>query len=185
MSVETSKRFAFNNHPDELYQLTMTIIAHVSQAIDVNDEAVFKLKMVLIELLTNSIKHTGKAGSDIEVTLTGDEIIIIKADSGNPFEISAGTEKIAWPVPKEFLNKTIDMYGDLTGMLKARLDDDCRVSFFVKEANLLDADSKLINNLTEHFGLLIITRACERFEYVFDTEKATNKFIATITTKKT
>lgn len=176
-----SKDFIFNNHAGELYLLAVDIIDHVKET-GISENTESKLKMILIELLTNSLKHAKHNQTLINVTLNGDEITLKKMDGGNPLCLASAEGLLEWPLPgRHHTGKVIPVYADIDSVLKCRLHDNCRVAFFIEETELTNAADSDINNLTEHFGLMIITRACGLFEYEFNIENCTNNFIVTLT----
>ena len=178
------QKFIFSNTADELYPLTVRIIGNIAAQISVGDELDFKLKMVLIELLTNSLKHSGYGQTVIELSVTSDAITIKKVDKGTQLALTLGGQKITWPVTQEYIDETAIIYGDGTCTLKAIIRNHHRANFFIEEeAEPAGCDTDYITSLNEHFGLMIITRACNDFAYEFDEKTATNNFIATLVVK--
>ena len=174
-----SKKFVFNNHADGLYPLVLDVIEYISQKEKIDDDTVSKLKLILVELLTNSLKHSGGEKTTLEITTTGGQIIIKKTDRGNGLAIHCGENLLEWPLPgKHHANKVLTVYADANAILKAKLLNNCCLQFFIDETEQpgpLD-----INTLTEHFGLMIITRACDVFEYGFDIDTCTNTFTVSL-----
>jgi len=178
-----SRTFNFNNQADQLYLLTVEIIDHVVNCTSVNEHVLFKLKIVLVELLTNSLKHSGDSETNIEVTLFNDKITITKIDAGTSLTITNGDVHLRWPLSAKHINNIIPIYGDITCTLKVRILTVDKAVFFIEENDLIYSDTELIENLPEHFGLLIIARACDLFEYEFDAENNINHFTATLLLK--
>jgi anti-sigma regulatory factor (Ser/Thr protein kinase) len=186
MPGESSKKFVFNNNADALYPLSMDIVEYVKQKINPDEAVIQKLKMVLIELLTNAIKHSGNNEAIIEVSTTANSIILKKTDQGNTFATNTNTNsiKLEWPLPgNHHTGRVVSIYGDDNYTLKGKLENNCNISFFIEE----DINTEVVDNailfLPEHFGLMIITRACKSFMYQFDIDTCTNNFIATINTR--
>ncbi|MBB5394713.1 HAMP domain-containing histidine kinase [Mucilaginibacter sp. AK015] len=173
------KKFAFNNLAESLYPSMIDIIDHITNTGKVSDSTVSKLKLVLVEMLTNSLKHSGGGETIIEVAVTGAQIAIKKIDTGNGLTISSNQNLMVWPLPgKHYGNKVITVYTDASAILNARLTNNCRLQFFIEEVT--ETGPLDINTLTEHFGLMIITRACDTFTYEFDIDTCTNNFTAII-----
>ncbi|MBK0379017.1 hybrid sensor histidine kinase/response regulator [Mucilaginibacter segetis] len=181
MRVEVSKEFIFNNQAGEIYTLTSAVTDHLLHNVPVNDDIVIRLKMILVELLTNSVKHCGNNHTSLLVTLIDNKIILKKTDTGNTFNIRSGGMLYSWPLPGIHHNdKVIDIYSNNNCELKAMVKNNCCLNFFVKEVGDTDDIEHDLNTFSEHFGLMIITKACDVFEYEFDIGHCTNNFVATL-----
>lgn len=172
MAGSSLNKFVFNNIADEIYALAMAVIEYTGQK---DDATVSKLKMILVELLTNSLKHSGQEESIIEVETSGNNITIKKIDAGNGFALRCGDNLMEWPLPgRHHTDEIVTIYSDNGAILKANLESNCALQFFIEEAEepgIIDIDS-----LSEHFGLMIITRSCDKFTYTFDIDTCTNTF---------
>ncbi|TFF39571.1 hypothetical protein [Mucilaginibacter psychrotolerans] len=176
--VETSK-FVFGNKAEQLYPLTMEILGHIENEVAIDEETAQKARMVLIELLTNAIKHGGAAECTLEVIAAEDKVIIKKSDIGEALVIRSEGALYQWPLPGVHQGgRSITIYGDGICNLKGSLANSRRVRFFIEEN--IKPNAGEIRNLPEHFGLMIITRACQAFEYEFDIATCTNNFTATL-----
>jgi anti-sigma regulatory factor (Ser/Thr protein kinase) len=175
-----TKTFLFNNHADGLYPLVTDMIAYVHQYAQVSEAITARLKMIMVELLTNAIKHANQSTTAIKVELTGNKVSIQKKDPGNGLAILCGENLLEWPLPGvHHAGKIITIYNNGDTALKAKLKDNCNLQFFIEETeNVHPVD---INTLAEHFGLMIITRACDTFTYHFDVDSCTNNFIGSVT----
>jgi two-component sensor histidine kinase len=179
MAAAQSKKFVFNNHADGLYPLVTEVIEYITQKEKIGDDTVSKLKLVLVELLTNSLKHSGGDKTTIEVATKGNQITIKKTDSGKGLTIRCGENLLEWPLPgKHHANRMLIVYTDANAVLKAKLTNNCCLQFFIEETE--QTGPLDINALTEHFGLMIITRACQAFVYEFDIHSCTNNFTVSI-----
>lgn len=184
MPRELSKKFVFNNNADVLYPLSADIVEYVKQKVNPDEATIQKLKMVLIELLTNAIKHCGNSETIIEVSTTAHSIILQKTDQGNTFATNTNSIEMEWPLPgNHHTGRVVNIYGDDNYTLKGKLEDNCSINFFIEEHINIEVVDNAILFLPEHFGLMIITRACKSFMYQFDIDTCTNNFIATINTR--
>jgi anti-sigma regulatory factor (Ser/Thr protein kinase) len=175
-----TKTFVFNNQADGLYPLVMDIVAYIQQYTKVSEATTAKLKMILVELLTNALKHAGQSTTTIKVELTGNKVIIQKTDTGNGLAIRFGDSLLEWPLPGvHHAGHTITVYNDSNAVLKAKLQDNCTLQFFIEETE--GTGPVDINTLAEHFGLMIITRSCDVFHYHFEIDTCSNNFIVSIT----
>ncbi|MES2062083.1 MAG: ATP-binding protein [Bacteroidota bacterium] len=174
-----TKAFVFNNHADGLYTLVTDMITYIQQHAQVSEATTARLKMIMVELLTNALKHANQSATAIKVELTGDKVSIQKKDSGNGLAILCGDNLLEWPLPGvHHAGEIITIYSNGDATLKANLKDNCTLQFFIEETE--NADPVDINTLAEHFGLMIITRACDAFTYHFDVDTCSNNFIVSI-----
>jgi anti-sigma regulatory factor (Ser/Thr protein kinase) len=175
-----TKTFVFNNQADGLYPLVIEITTYIQQHTKVNEATQAKLKMILVELLTNALKHASQTTTTIKIELTGgDRIVIQKTDTGNGLAIQCGNNLLEWPLPGvHHTDNIITIYSDSNATLKAKLKDNCNLQFFIEEIE--EAGPIDINNLAEHFGLMIITRAADTFTYHFDINTCSNHFVVSI-----
>lgn len=179
----SSKEFTFNNTADTLYKKVVDIAGFLEEC-GVSTPVVDNSKPVLVELLTNAVKHSGAISTLIKVNVDENEILINKVDWGNPLTLNILGRQLVWPVPANSKKEIISIYNDFNCTLKAKLQLGNRVLFFVEDFNETHQMPD-IGIVTEHFGLLIIASACTTFEYYYDTNGATNNFIATISRQRT
>nr|WP_067058796.1 ATP-binding protein [Mucilaginibacter sp. L294] len=174
-----TKTFVFNNHADGLYPLVTDMIAYIHQHTKVSEATTARLKMTMVELLTNALKHANQTTTAIKVELKGDKVSIQKKDTGNGMAILCGENLLEWLLPgMHHAGKIITIYSNGDATLKATLKDNCTLQFFIEETE--NTDPVDINTLAEHFGLMIITRACDTFTYHFDIDTCSNNFIVSI-----
>jgi len=174
-----TKTFVFDNHADGLYPLVTDMIAYIHQHAQVSEATTQRLKVTMIELLTNALKHASQSATAIKVELTEDKVSIQKKDTGNGLAIFCHQNFMEWPLPGvHHTGKVITIYSNGDATLKANLKDNCTLQFFIEETE--NTDPVDINTLAEHFGLMIITRACNTFTYYFDVDTCSNNFIISI-----
>ncbi|RFZ84996.1 hypothetical protein DYU05_05165 [Mucilaginibacter terrenus] len=173
--------YTFNNKAEELYPLVSTVEQLLQSVAHASSAAGFRAKAALTELLTNAIKHAGDAETTIEVIVDDQAILIKKLDSGEPLVLTSDGLKYVWPLPGvHHQEKTITIYGDDELVLKARFINNTEVTFYTEELLNLHPDA---GHLPEHFGLMIIARACSHFSYRFDIDTCTNIFTVIIPTE--
>jgi len=135
--------------------------------------------MILVELLTNSLKHSGQDNTVLKVGTAGNKISIRKTDTGNGLAVRCGENLLEWPLPgRHHTDEIITIYSDSSAVLKAKLHNNCCLRFFIEETE--ETNPVNISSLAEHFGLMIITRACDTFDYEFDIDTCTNCFTVTL-----
>jgi two-component sensor histidine kinase len=164
-----TNKFAFPNRAQELFTSLRQILDFVSENLPFNVDAAainFKLKVIITELLNNAVKHAGTAETVIHIHIDHEKIKIEKTDLGNPFNPNGLFEK--------FTGQKAQLSQDALHCIYAIIESENFVRFICEEIDngqLLD-----INNLSEHFGLLIITKSADEFTYQFDPSSGLNTF---------
>ncbi|MGF7037029.1 ATP-binding protein [Mucilaginibacter lappiensis] len=126
----------------------------------------FEIEMVITELLTNAIKHTGNAEISISISISKEYLIIEKSDHGNPFN------------PNDFLSQftntgsKVQLSRDDLYSIYAVIENDHQARFICEE----NKTSLSFVDIMEHFGLLIITRSAEEFIYRYNPVTGLNTF---------
>ena len=141
------------------------------------------MKWVISEMLSNSMKHSDTDECILTISATIDQIVIEKKDSGKPLvltEQSSGT-KIEWPLPA-IRNIDCEIYHNGMDSLRVVSEDACKAIFYTENLHN-DSMPDLLVSISEHFGLLIITKSCDRFVYEYDPETNTNLFKSYFTLK--
>lgn len=143
---------------------------------------VAKAKWIIIELLTNAAKHSGMNEIAIEITIDEGQLTIEKTDDGNPLRLPVQdtNAQLVWPLKKIPVG-TINIHEDPMHVLYGQIDEHGSVTFFVSVKNE-KANEFPIENIAEHFGLLIITKSADCFIYRYDEKTRTNSFRCTINT---
>jgi hypothetical protein len=133
------------------------------------DSISFKIEVILIELLTNGIKHAGTKETLLDITVDENVINIDKKDFGNHYQPGNITSLLIHdPGHRELLSK------DGLHSMYAIVESDTRIQFVCEEVN--DAEALDVNDLMEHFGLLIITKASNNFTYEYNIDMGLNTF---------
>lgn len=135
------------------------------------EEINFKAEVILIELLTNAIKHTTDAEVFMQVFIYGESLIIEKTDFSSPFDpdniILANNTGCRVSISKDSLHT-----------IYAIVESESRIRFVCEENS--DTGILDVNNVMEHFGLLIITKSANEFTYQYDRLSGLNTFRANI-----
>ena len=172
--------FLFNHQQEQispfLKQATLFLTEHIPHK---TQQLNFKVKAIITELLTNSIKHAGKAQTRVSLIVDGDNFLITKTDTGAPFAIKqsdAAAPKWQWPLTG-YTSKPFKIYTDHLNGLFARITSPCSLHFFTED---YEPGENEINGLTEHYGLMIICRAADSFTYEFNSHTHENIFTVRI-----
>jgi putative ubiquitin-RnfH superfamily antitoxin RatB of RatAB toxin-antitoxin module len=167
--MHASKTYEFDNQPQNitgfirhlLDDLTTLLLQYHHES-----DVLFKVKVIVSELLNNAVKHSGIEHTTIEVSLDASKLMVIKKDTGEQFALY-----------KKFIESSsrIVVYADAMHMLYAVKEDESTLRFLCKEHFSENID---VRHLTEHMGLLIITKAADRFTYQY--KASINIFSVTI-----
>jgi anti-sigma regulatory factor (Ser/Thr protein kinase) len=178
MATQVSKQLLFNHTADELYPLVIEGVEFLQQEAGASDDTLTKVKLVLMELLTNALKHSGSAQTELWLHVGQENIIIKKMDIGSPLVIYCDGIKYEWPLPGNHqAGRTMCVYSGNGSNLNVAVKNNCLAHFLVEETGPEETDLLL---LPEHFGLMIIARACSSFMYQFDIDTCTNTFTSVI-----
>lgn len=168
MQITSSyKEFIFLNARPALIPSVKQVLDYLHQKLDGYvhmHDIYFKTKAVITELLTNAHKHAGTETVNIQLEIEGDNIIIRKKDLGLPFSITMN----AIPGIKKLLAY------DVMHQLFAINEGNNRIRFTAEDSMNEHPD---INEISEHFGLLIICKCAEEFVYQYDPKTRLNCFI--------
>jgi len=136
-----------------------------------------KIKWVISEMLTNAVKHSGVDICRLKIIFSKKQLVIEKQDSGQPLILNNFDtgNKIIWPLQQQLENLNFQIYHNGMDSLRVRTDESDEATFFIDE--LLDVEMPaLLTDISEHFGLLIITKASDKLTYKYDREKHMNRF---------
>jgi anti-sigma regulatory factor (Ser/Thr protein kinase) len=165
-----TNKFVFPNQAHQLFTSLRQILDFVSENLPFNIDAAavnFKLKVVITELLNNAVKHAGNSETAIHVHIDHENIKIEKTDFGNPFNPNG--------LFKKATGQKAQLSQDALHRIYAVIESENFARFICEEIDneeLLD-----VNNLSEHFGLLIITKSADEFTYKYDPSSGLNTFI--------
>jgi anti-sigma regulatory factor (Ser/Thr protein kinase) len=162
------RQFEFKNSNNNISFLLKQLTNFVSDSLPLNadfGDMLFKTKIIVTELLTNSIKHSEGNSTLIDIEAKDGTLTIIKTDHDMPLDIIKPTGQG---------NRKKLITSDFLHTLFAVHEQDNQVQFICEE-NSLD-DILMINDIVEHFGLLIITKSANKFTYTYDCAARANIF---------
>jgi hypothetical protein len=140
-----------------------------------------KLKWIVTELLTNAVKHSGMEECILTFEQNNEQLVLEKEDTGKPlmlFENNSG-KVINWPLQNLSEPLEFQIYHNGTESLKVRSTEPDSADFFVEQLDDVEMPGLLIDT-SEHFGLLILTKASDEFTYTYDPVLKINRFRSTI-----
>ncbi|WP_201747838.1 anti-sigma regulatory factor [Dyadobacter flavalbus] len=181
MKVEAGKiNIVFKCDREEIPGIVNLCLDHIRKETHVKPVDLLtlaKLKWIITELLTNAVKHSGMEECTLTFEHDTEQLVLEKEDTGKPlmlFENNSG-KVITWPLsglsePLEF-----QIYHNGTDSLKVRSTEPDGAAFFVEHLDDVQMPGLLIDT-SEHFGLLIMTKASDEFTYTYDPILKTNRF---------
>lgn len=160
-------------HPRDIFSFTKAAMQQVMDCRDLDLATQRKIKMILIELVTNSIKHSGHSDSQIRLVIDEPSLTIQKKEKGVQIEFMSSEQQI----PFEEIDKTIKISFSTENKHHVKTLDRYKFRFLDPFKEGLN-----IEHMPEHFGFYIITLASDSFVYQYDPEKKENHYIVNINT---
>ncbi|WP_432712503.1 ATP-binding protein [Pedobacter sp.] len=158
------------NDPDDIHSYTLEVLAELSKHVALTSKMQRKIKLIVMELVTNSIKHSTDPDALIRLTIDHPRLTIEKIDIGLQIRFT-GKEQL----PFQVADKNINVSFAENKSHDIEIIDQYRFKFvdnFKEDMN--------VENLPEHFGLYIITMASDGFEYQHNPELLENSFIVNL-----
>jgi len=134
-----------------------------------NEELGFKVEMVITELLTNALKHVKDAETNIRIYLDDSHLTIEKTDFGSQFN----PDNFADIFKQEPGYKKLLTHDELHSIY-ANVETNNTVRFTCEQNKMKQKVD--INGISEHFGMIIISRSAEAFTYHYDAASGLNRF---------
>jgi len=166
-----NKHFDFYNSGDNIVPALKQMLEFIGTNLPANarnEKMLFKARVILTELITNSLKHSGSSNTSMHIAIKGTDIVIIKTDVGKPLSLVNNKTEGKVPITNDILH-TLYAVTEATNQL-----------YFVCEENKME-DILVIDDIVEHFGLLIITKASDNFTYNYDHTTKCNIFKVILT----
>ena len=143
--------------PEEINDFVKELLTLIKNNISLDNLTERNCKVVLVELITNAIKHA-KVESTLEVYLDDSLIKISKIDFGPKFE------------REDVINSTV------TNNYEVERINEKTIVFKHREHRA----NKDLKSVPENFGFEIIAKACKSLTYIYDPDKKENIFTAVI-----
>ncbi len=150
------KTFEFNNQPAGITAFTRLVLNELSAMLlqyHHEGDVLFKVKIIVAELLNNAVKHSGVPQTQLQLHLDDGELLIVKTDSGKPLRFLHNLNK---------QEQHVVITTDAMHTLYAVSEGEKALRFYCEE-NLAEKIDPVL--LAEHMGLLIITKAAHWFTY--------------------
>ena len=175
MQSATDKlEFEFDNRADKLVSSLEHMLGHITGCIPVTADAgdiLFKCKVIITELLTNAIKHAGNSKTVFNIETDETRLVISKTDHGMPLYL-INTRNNSAADDGQISKRLIS--ADPLASLYANWESENHIRFTSEEGSLDDFLS--VEQVMEHFGILIITNSSDEFTYTYHKEIRSNVF---------
>jgi hypothetical protein len=158
-------------HVDEVLGFTKSALAEIMAYKKLDMSLQRRVKLILVELVTNSIKHSMDDNSKINLVIDHPAVSIQKMEKGLQIEFSSPTQQI----PFEEIDKTIKISFSEENKHHIQTLDRYKFKFLNPFSEGLSIDQ-----IPEHFGFYIITMASDSFVYQYDPDKKENLYIVNI-----
>lgn len=156
------------NDPKMIYEYTKNLLGSVLEHVDLDLGYQRRIKLIIIELLTNSIKHSKEATTVIQLVITQPHLSIHKIEKGLKIEFSSNSPQI----PFEDVENTLNISFSESNTHNIQPLGAYKFKF-LKPAAEEELD---ITHMPEHFGLYIITLAADSFVYQYDPDLGENTY---------
>jgi anti-sigma regulatory factor (Ser/Thr protein kinase) len=174
--------FVFNNKIEEISDVLQACEDQIRDIKKTSPDsfAMAKIKWMVTELLTNAIKHCGTANCVLSIKISEAQIHIQRADQGKTLALTdPETEMLlVWPLNSS-AQADFQIYHNGMDSLKIKILDTESAMFFSEMLPTIEMPA-LLSESSEHFGLLIITKASDQFTYRYDPATKTNYFSCTM-----
>ncbi|PRY52416.1 hypothetical protein B0I27_106177 [Arcticibacter pallidicorallinus] len=168
-----NKQFIFDNKVQSIQPLMHEVLNFIRENVSPDRYAVKvnNCRHVLVELLTNAVKHSGVENSILSIDI-GDKVINIrKTDNGRPFYLK---EYGNFPLHASFVGEQIEIHKDELYCIYAIVESTNSLSFEVVEYPIHSLDQ--IMDMEEHYGLLILLKSSDSVRYLFKEVDGSNHF---------
>jgi anti-sigma regulatory factor (Ser/Thr protein kinase) len=173
-SSDTKLQFEFNNSTDALIASLQYMLGHITANIPADadtEDILFRSKVIITELLTNAIKHGGRESTLFDIEISANQLSIQKIDQGTPLYLVDNPKHS--PSDSQTENRKL-ISADPMNLLYAYWEKENAIRFISEETSIEDFLS--VEQVMEHFGILIITRASDEFTYTYHKDTSSNIF---------
>ncbi len=170
--------FEFDNRADKLVSSLEYMLGRITGCMPVHADAediLFRCKVIITELLTNAIKHAGNSKTVFNIETSETRLVISKTDCGMPLYLINTRNNSA--ADDGHASKRL-ISADPLASLYANWESENHIRFTSEEGSLDDFLS--VEQVAEHFGILIITRSSDEFIYTYNKENKSNIFLVKI-----
>lgn len=154
-------------HPSEILSFTKMVLSNILSHRELDIAEQRRIKLILIELVTNTIKHASGADSQIKLLIDHLTLTIHKLEKGLQIEFMSSGQQI----PFEEIDKTISISFSEENKHHIKTLGKYKFKFLHPGREGLN-----IEDIPEHFGFYIITLASDSFVYQYNPESTENQY---------
>jgi hypothetical protein len=156
------------NDADKIYEYVNYVLHAILEHTELHISNQRRIKLILVELLTNSIKHSDESTTQLQLIIDHPQLSIHKLEKGLQIEFSSAQQ-----IPFDNIDKTLRISFSEANNHQIQPLDKYRFQFL----NPVRADNLTLDHLPEHFGFYIITLASDSFIYQYDPKLKENRYI--------
>jgi hypothetical protein len=157
------------NDPEKIYEYTTGVLSSILEHVELDLGYQRRVKLIMIELITNSIKHSKEDSTTIQLVIDQPHLSIQKIEKGLKIAFSGNSPQLPFSDVENILNISFSEANihniQPLGEYKFR---------FLKPSQ---EENPNLSHIPEHFGLYIITLAADSFVYQYDPESKENSYI--------
>jgi hypothetical protein len=157
------------NDPEKIFENTKNILSIILEHISLNIEYQQRIKLILIELITNSIKHSQEKFTAIHLVIDQPRLSIQKIEKGLKIAFSAGSPQI----PFENIQKKVKISFSEENRHHIQPLGEYKFEFLKPDPK----ENPDLDQMPEHFGFYIITLAADTFVYQYDPDLKQSSYI--------
>jgi hypothetical protein len=157
------------NDPEKIFENTKHILSNILEHVSLEVGYQRRIKLILIELITNSIKHSPEAFTSIQLVIDEPHLSIQKIEKGIKIAFSDCSPQL----PFENVRNTLNISFSESNRHNIQPLGEYKFKFLKPKHE----EKPDINQIPEHFGLYIITLAADSFVYEYDPELGENTYI--------
>ncbi|MEJ7557779.1 MAG: ATP-binding protein [Pedobacter sp.] len=162
-------KLSIENDPEKIFENTNNVISKIIEHVSLDLGYQRRIRLILIELITNSIKHSSEGFTLIQLVIDQPHLSIQKIEKGIKIAFSDSSPQLPFEDVDNILNISFSESN------KHNIQPLGQYKFeFLKPKQEENPD---INQIPEHFGLYIITMAADSFVYEYDPELGENTYI--------
>lgn len=159
------------NDPDKIYEYTKHILSLIMGHLQLDLSQQRRIKLILVELITNSIKHCSGHPTQFQLIIDSPQLSILKLEKGLQIEFSSAQQ-----IPFENIKEKLRISFSESNNHEIQPLDRYRFKFL----NPIRNDELSLDKMPEHFGFYIITLASDSFIYQYDPDMKENRYIVNI-----
>jgi len=167
--IPTTLAFIAPKKVDEILSFTKNILSQLLMYTTLSSAEQRKVKLIVVEFVTNAIKHDTDDIARIILVIADNELSIQKLQHGLPINFNCKHDQ--FPFKKH--GKTVDITFSNENKHRILIQDNYKFQFLDVERESLE-----MKEIPEHFGFYIITSTSNCFTYEFEPTTGLNRYVS-------